>query len=79
MQCNAINGIEASHLFNVKLFRVSLHISMKSLLELLYKNRMSLKIARLAYFHEAQTLARKMLPSRRLLKAQERDYWEGQV
>ena len=31
------------------------------------------------YFHEAQTLARKMLPSRRLLKAQERDYWEGQV
>ena len=31
------------------------------------------------YFLEAQTLARKMLPSRRLLKAQERDYWEGQV
>ena len=31
------------------------------------------------YFHEAQTLAWKMLPSRRLLKAQERDYWEGQV
>ena len=31
------------------------------------------------YFLEAQTVAWKMLPSRRLLKAQERDYWEGQV
>ena len=46
---NAINGIGASHLFDVKLFRVSLHISMKSLLELLYKNRISLKIVRLIF------------------------------
>ena len=38
-----------------------------------------LSILRDLYFHEAQTRARKMLPSRRLLKAQERDYWEGQV
>ena len=75
---NAINAIATSHLFNVKLFRMSLHISMKSPLELLYKNRISLKSVRLL-FCEAQTLAWKMLPSRRLLKAQERDYWEGQV
>ena len=46
---NAINGIGASHLFDVKLFRVSLHISMKSLLELLYKNRISLKSVRLIF------------------------------